>query len=66
MHDTTADVLCHTCEKLSIGGFVIMDDWNGYPLKIAVEDFFKVHGMALKRKSKASTLCPHVGKRQKR
>jgi O-methyltransferase len=45
MYESTVDVLYHMYEKLSIGGFVIMDDWNGFPSKTAVEDFFKVHGM---------------------
>jgi O-methyltransferase len=29
--------------KLSIGGYVIMDDWSWFPSRTAVEDFFKVH-----------------------
>jgi len=31
--------------KLSVGGFVIIDDWYGFPAKVACEDFFMVHGI---------------------
>jgi O-methyltransferase len=30
-------------EKVSIGGYIIMDDWYGFPAKKACEDFFQVH-----------------------
>lgn len=32
-------------DKLSIGGYVIVNEWFGFPAKTACEDFFKVHGM---------------------
>jgi hypothetical protein len=28
-----------------IGGYVIMDDWAGFPLKVTCKDFFAVHGI---------------------
>lgn len=45
MYQSTVDVLYNMYDKLSIGGFVIMDDWTGYPSKTACEDFFDVHGI---------------------
>ena len=45
MYESTVDVLYNLYDKLSVGGYVIMDDWTGFPSKIAVEDFFKVHGI---------------------
>ena len=44
MYESTVDVLYHLYDKLSIGGYVIMDDWFGFPSKTACEDFFAVHG----------------------
>merc|ERR1712194_78759 len=45
MYESTVDVLYHLYDKLSIGGYVIMDDWFGFPASVAGEDFFKVHGI---------------------
>ena len=45
MYQSTVDVLYNMYDKLSIGGFVIMDDWTGYPSKRACEDFFETHGI---------------------
>eukprot|EP00986_Skeletonema_menzelii_P013248 scaffold7606_cov152-Skeletonema_menzelii.AAC.1 len=45
MYESTVDVLYHLYDKLSIGGYVIMDDWFGFPSKTACEDFFDVHGI---------------------
>jgi hypothetical protein len=45
MYESTVDVLYHLYDKLSIGGYVIMDDWFGFPSKTACEDFFVVHGI---------------------
>eukprot|EP00577_Skeletonema_sp_RCC1716_P021169 CAMPEP_0113395114 /NCGR_PEP_ID=MMETSP0013_2-20120614/12967_1 /TAXON_ID=2843 ORGANISM="Skeletonema costatum, Strain 1716" /NCGR_SAMPLE_ID=MMETSP0013_2 /ASSEMBLY_ACC=CAM_ASM_000158 /LENGTH=366 /DNA_ID=CAMNT_0000279195 /DNA_START=2597 /DNA_END=3697 /DNA_ORIENTATION=+ /assembly_acc=CAM_ASM_000158 len=45
MYESTVDVLYHLYDKLSIGGYVIMDDWFGFPSKTACEDFFAVHGI---------------------
>lgn len=44
MYESTVDVLYHMYDKLSIGGYVIMDDWFGFPARTACEDFFRVHG----------------------
>lgn len=43
MYESTVDVLYHLYDKLSVGGYVIMDDWQGFPSKIACEDFFDTH-----------------------
>ncbi len=43
MYESTVDVLYHLYDKLSIGGYVIMDDWFGFPSRTACEDFFAVH-----------------------
>ena len=45
MYELAVDVLYHLYNKLSIGGYVIMDDWYGFPSKTAVQDFFEVHGI---------------------
>jgi len=45
MYESTVDVLYHMYDKLSIGGFLIMDDWFGFPSRTACEDFFTVHGI---------------------
>ena len=45
MYESTVDVLYYLYDKLSIGGYVIMDDWFGFPSKTACEDFFAVHGI---------------------
>ncbi len=44
MYESTVDVLYHLYDKLSLGGYVIMDDWFGFPSKTAC-DFFAVHGI---------------------
>ena len=46
MYESTVDVLYNLYNKLSIGGYVIMDDWTGFPSKTAVEDFFTVHDIS--------------------
>lgn len=43
MYESTVDVLYTLYDKLSINGYVIMDDWFNFPSKIACEDFFNVH-----------------------
>lgn len=35
MYESTVDVLYHLYDKLSVGGFVIMDDWFNFPSKNA-------------------------------
>ena len=45
MYESTVDVLYNLYDKLSIGGYLIMDDWSGFPSRTACEDFFKVHGI---------------------
>lgn len=44
MYESTVDVLYNLYDKLSVGGYVIMDDWFGFPSRRACEDFFAVHG----------------------
>jgi O-methyltransferase len=46
MYESTVDVLYHLYDKLSIGGYLIMDDWYGFPSKTACEHFFSVHGIS--------------------
>jgi O-methyltransferase len=46
MYESTVDVLYHLYEKLQIGGYVIIDDWFGFPAKTACEDFFQAHGIS--------------------
>lgn len=43
MYESTVDVLYNLYGKLSVGGYVIIDDWFGFPAKTACEDFFRVH-----------------------
>jgi len=45
MYESTVDVLDRLYDKLSVGGYTIIDDWFGFPAKTACEDFFKVHGI---------------------
>ena len=45
MYESTVDVLYHLYDKLSIGGYVIMDDWFGFPSKTVCKDFFSAHGI---------------------
>jgi len=45
IYESTVDVLYHLYDKLSLGGYTIIDDWFGFPAKTACEDFFKVHGI---------------------
>ena len=45
MYESTVDVLYRLYDKLSVGGYVIIDDWFGFPARTACEDFFKVHGI---------------------
>lgn len=43
MYQSTVDVLYHLYELVAVGGYVIVDDWEGFPAKDACEDFFRVH-----------------------
>ena len=45
MYESTADVLYHFYDRVSVGGFVIVDDWFGLPAKEACLDFFKAHSI---------------------
>ena len=47
MYESTVHVLYHLYDRLSVGGYVIMDDWFGFPSKTAVEDFFAAHGVPM-------------------
>jgi O-methyltransferase len=46
IYQSTMDVLYHLYAKVSTGGFVIIDDWEGYDTKEAVSHFFQVHGIS--------------------
>lgn len=43
MYESTVDVLYHLYDKLSIGGYVFIDDWSILPTQRACLDFMKVH-----------------------
>lgn len=43
IYESTADVLYHMYDKLSLGGILILDDWFDFPAQQACLDFFKVH-----------------------
>jgi hypothetical protein len=43
MYESTVDVLYHLYDKLSLGGYVIMDDWDNFPSQFACLDFFAAH-----------------------
>ncbi len=43
LYQSTVDVLYHLYDKVSLNGFVIVDDWFDFPAKTACEDFFKAH-----------------------
>ena len=48
MYESTVDVLYHLYDKLSVGGYVIIDDWEdgsveGFPAKRACLHFFAAH-----------------------
>jgi O-methyltransferase len=45
IYSSTVDVLYHLYDKVAIGGYVIIDDWDGFPAKQAVLDFFQVHSI---------------------
>lgn len=45
MYESTVDVLYNLYDRLSIGGYLVMDDWFGFPSKDACTDFFLVHGI---------------------
>lgn len=46
MYDSTMDQLFNLYAKVSIGGFVIVDDWSIPPCKRAINDFRQWHGIA--------------------
>jgi len=45
MYESTVDVLYHMYERVSVGGYIIMDDWYGFPARRACLDFFEAHGL---------------------
>lgn len=46
MYESTVDVLYHLYGKLSLNGYIIIDDWaENFPSRRACEDFFAVHEM---------------------
>ncbi|KAM3567280.1 hypothetical protein VYU27_010571 [Nannochloropsis oceanica] len=45
MYESTVDALYRLYDKLSMGGYVIIDDWFGFPAQVACVDFFHVHGI---------------------
>jgi hypothetical protein len=47
MYESTTDILYNTYEYVSVGGAVIIDDFNIPFCRAAVQDFFVKHGQAL-------------------
>jgi hypothetical protein len=46
MYESTVDVLYHLYDKLSLNGYIIIDDWSqNFPSRKACEDFFDTHGI---------------------
>lgn len=45
MYQSTVDVLYHMYDKVSLGGYVIIDDWIIEETRTACQDFFRVHGI---------------------
>jgi len=46
MYESTMDALIHLWPKLSVGGYLIIDDYHGVSMcKEAVTDFRKLHGI---------------------
>eukprot|EP00300_Choanocystis_sp_HF-7_P022923 c22556_g1_i1.p1 GENE.c22556_g1_i1~~c22556_g1_i1.p1 ORF type:complete len:361 (+),score=-31.31 c22556_g1_i1:47-1129(+) len=43
IYSSTMDVLYNLYDKVSVGGYVIIDDWEGFPAQNAVLDFFSTH-----------------------
>ncbi len=43
MYESCADIMANLYEKVSVGGYVIIDDWYTFDCKTAVEDFFSHH-----------------------
>ena len=41
MYQSTIDVLYNPYDKLSVRGYVIVDDWSGFPAQVACRDFFE-------------------------
>lgn len=46
MYEGATDMLYSLYDRLSVGGYVIIDDWTGFPSKNACLDFFRVHKMS--------------------
>lgn len=47
MYESRADIMANLYEQVSVGGYVIVDDWFGFPCRNAVEDFMRHHGRNL-------------------
>jgi len=47
MYESTMDQLFNLYPLVSIGGFVIVDDWTVQPCRAAMDDFFKWHDLEL-------------------
>ena len=47
MYESTVDILFNAFHKVSIHGFIIVDDWFGFPAQGAVRDFFKWHDVPM-------------------
>ena len=48
MYQSTVDVLYHLYTRVAVGGYVVIDDWEGFPARDACLDFFYHHQMSPK------------------
>ena len=63
MYESTVDVLYNLYDKLAIGGYVIIDDWFGFPARTACEDFFEVESAwDIPRNYSSGQVCHLLGK----
>jgi hypothetical protein len=64
MYESTMDILFNTYDKLSLGGFLIIDDWHIDVCRKAVKHFFYIHGITHIRVEPIDGLAAYVVKQQ--
>ena len=64
MYESCADIIANLFDKLVVGGYMIVDDWFGFPCKDAVEDFFKYHNYDSYHVEAVDTLSVVIKKEQ--
>ena len=63
MYESIVDVLYNLYDKLSIGRYVIMDDWFGFPSRTACKDFLQFMESILKLSQLTTLLL--IGRKQR-